>query len=265
MGFLSGLLGGGAGAGAAGAGAGAGAAGTGLASAAPAAAGLGAASALAPGGSYGVLASDVGPPPGALTAPGGPLTIPELTGTQAGGMEWQTPYAYPSGYGAGAGGFPAPLGTPAEAAGGGAPGGPSPFWKSPFGRYLTARTGFGPPTAAGGGGGGFDSPTGPAPDDRPALPAGSQLLYPGGTPETSIPIGGAPWPTGQPAPQPSGFWQSPFGRFVQARYGVGPRRGAGGGDDLDQILTYLLRQGGGPPARTLPVTGGLPGNNQFYW
>jgi hypothetical protein len=260
MGFLGGLLGG-AGAGAAGAGA--------AGAAAPAAAGAAAALPQVAPGLIQMAPGLAGPTMGAADAVAAGLGQSGALGSGFGQAGWTPSPPLPAGsqllYPGGTPETSLPIGGAPWPSGGGAAGGaPSGFWQSPFGRYAQARYGIGP-RQGGGEGGGFDSPTGPAPDDRPALPAGSQLLYPGGTPETSIPIGGAPWPTGQPAPQPSGFWQSPFGRFVQARYGVGPRRGAGGGDDLDQILTYLLRQTQGPPARTLPVTGGLPGNNQFYW
>jgi hypothetical protein len=44
-----------------------------------------------------------------------------------------------------------------------------------------------------------------------------------------------------------------------------PESGGRTPQDMEEAVRLLLAQRGGPPARTLPVMGSLPGGNQFNW
>ncbi len=44
-----------------------------------------------------------------------------------------------------------------------------------------------------------------------------------------------------------------------------PESGGRSPQDMEEAVRLLLAQRGGPPARTLPVMGSLPGGNQFSW
>jgi hypothetical protein len=180
--------------------------------------------------------------------------VPELGQYSAGASMKPTPDTYPlsgpnlpGGPGVGTPG----LGVTTPPPGGAGGGAPSEFWQSPFGRYLQARTGFGPHPAAPG-----------------QAPGGIDLGNPGALPGSGGRMGPPQVAPGiiQMAPGLQGPTMGAQDAVAAGLGGSGaPGSGFGQGGGIERVLQALLRQRQGPAARSLPVTSTLPGGNAFYW